>query len=193
MANSIESVFNRYRYDIGAARKSRSWFDQQTNLLRSKAVPSRIIQQNSALMKPTIVPGNLYLFMYDALNKDTLPYWDMFPLVFPYRRTGNTFFGLNFHYMPPVLRVKILEKLYGFRTNDKMDGTTRLKLSWQLISSASTYHPLANCVKQYRFDQVQTRFLKIEPKDWVTAMMLPSERFVGSTRDKIWTETRNKR
>lgn len=192
MANNLQTVFDRYKYDISATKKSKDWYQQQVNKLRNKTTPSRMMREQPSQLRGTIVPGNMYMYFYDPLTKETLPYYDMFPLVFPYRRVGGNFWGLNFHYIPPVLRVKILDRLMTYKTNDKMDGTTRLRLSWNLISSAASLKPLQACVRQYRFDQVQSRFLKVDPNDWVTAMLLPVESFIGDSKSNIWREGRER-
>ena len=50
--------------------------------------------------------GRLNMFFYDPKFKKTLPYYDRFPLVFPFKRgftrqraiEGGSFLGLNLHY-----------------------------------------------------------------------------------------------
>ena len=47
-----------------------------------------------------IRPGRLYLYGYDAKLKKTLPYYDMFPIVFPFAKVAGGFMGINMHYLP---------------------------------------------------------------------------------------------
>ena len=71
----------------------------------------------------------LYMYMYDPKLKATLPYYDRFPLVFPFSKTPDGFIGLNMHYLPYQLRMVLLDRLLTFRTNARMDETTRLRYS----------------------------------------------------------------
>jgi hypothetical protein len=189
MSNPFESL----TYNKSAFRKSESWFTAEVNKLKNSAKfrPNNIMQKSSNYVTK-LRPGELYMFFYDAKTKDKLPFWDTFPLVFPFRLTEETFFGLNLHYMSPMERTKILGKLYNFITTKTINENTRLRLSWDFIQSASNLHPLQNCVKQYRYDQVQSRILKVNAEDWISAVMLPTERFVGGSRNKVWTDTRRR-
>jgi hypothetical protein len=48
--------------------------------------------------------GNMYLFSYDPKHKDTLPYYDRFPLIFPINKAKGGFLGITMHYLTPILR-----------------------------------------------------------------------------------------
>ena len=41
--------------------------------------------------------GQMYMYFYEAKTKDTLPYFDRFPLVFPFAKVKGGFYGLNMH------------------------------------------------------------------------------------------------
>lgn len=189
MKDSFQSFFDAHQIDVNMRRKSATWYQDQIKQLKGKTNPRKLISSEQDMLRSRIVPGNMYLFFYDPKTKDKLPYYDTFPLIFPYKKVGNNFWGLNFHYIQPALRVRMLDNLWKFKTNNAMDATTKMKLSWQLISSASTLKPLQPCVKQYRLDHVRSRFMLIEPKDWVTALLLPVERFVGATPNRVWNES----
>ena len=114
----------------------------------------------------------------------------MFPLVFPYAKTEDGFIGLNMHYLPYNLRIRLLDSLLVFKTNNRMDETTRLKYSWQLIDGISRFKEAKPCIKQYLAGHVRTTFRKVDSSDWATAMLLPVERFVGDSKQAIWAESR---
>ena len=44
--------------------------------------------------------GSMYMYEYSAKHKDTLPYYDRLPLIFPYKKVKGGFYGLNMHYLP---------------------------------------------------------------------------------------------
>lgn len=189
---NLLDVFEKNKYTLeDASKKSRAWFSQQVLLLRGQRItPDKIMRGNPTQMKQQIYPGFLYMFAYDPKYKETLPYYDRFPLVFPYARFSGGFIGLNMHYLPYPMRITLLDRLMTFANNDKMDQTTKIKYSWQLIEGASRYSLAKPCIKQYLMDHVESPFRKIESKDWATAMMLPVEQFTKATREQVWTDSR---
>jgi hypothetical protein len=190
--STLLDVFEKNKYTLDdASKKSRAWFSQQVLLLRGQRItPQKVMAGNVRQLKQQVQPGSLYMFAYDPKYKDTLPYYDRFPLVFPYARFSGGFIGLNMHYLPYPMRITLLDRLMTFANNEKMDETTKLKYSWQLIDGASRYSLAKPCIKQYLMDHVESPFRKIESKDWATAMMLPVEQFTKATREQVWTDSR---
>jgi len=154
-----------------------------------RIAPMTLIRSDSSKNVTKIIPGEMYLFAYDPKLKDTLPYWDMYPLVFPFRRLPDGFIGLNMHYLPYMLRARILDRLMSYATNKTMDQTTRLKFSWATIQSASKLQLAESCVHRYLLSNVKSPFKRIESAHWATALMLPVEKFVGSSKQRVWTES----
>lgn len=192
MANnqSLLDLFERNRFDRNLSKKSKTWFEQQTLLLsKQRITPQKILKNDPSALKAQIIPGNLYMFLYDAKNKDTLEYWDRFPLVFPFRAVEGGFLGLNLHYLPYKLRATLMDRLLQFKNNDKFDETTRLRYSWSLIAGVSKFKMAEPCVKHYLKQHVKSPFVKVDAQDWSTAMMLPVESFVGATKQKVWTDS----
>ena len=184
-------IFRKNQYQLAAASKqSQTWFMQQARSLSGQNIqPLRLIRSTPDKNVTKIVPGELYLFMYDALHKDKLPYWDMFPLVFPFRKLNDGFIGLNMHYLPYALRIEVLDRLMDFKTNSRLNDNTRLKYSWATINAASRYSSALPCVHRYLSSQLQTPLKRIDPQDWATALMLPVERFVGASKQQVWAES----
>lgn len=184
-------IFSKNQYQLAdAAKKSRSWFQQQATLLgRQQIQPLRLIKSEPSKNVAKIIPGELYLFMYDAKHQDTLQYWDMFPMVFPFRKLSDGFIGLNLHYLPYAMRITLLDRLMAFRTNSLMNENTRLKYSWSLIQSMSKLKMANSCVHRYLLPHIQSPLKRIDAADWTTALMLPVERFVGASKSRVWTES----
>lgn len=134
--------------------------------------------------------GSMYMYYYDPKHKATLPYYDRFPLVFPYRKVENGFMGLNLHYLPLNYRAKLMDALYDVANNDKFDETTKLKFNYNILNSASKYKYFAPCVKHYLTEQVRSRFLYVYPSEWDIALFLPLERFQGASKQKVWAESK---
>lgn len=184
-------TFRKNQYNIqNAVQQSRSWFQQQALLLGKQGIqPQRLIRSEPSRNVARIVPGEMYLFNYDAKHAEDLPYWDMFPLVFPFRRLRDGFIGLNMHYLPYQLRVQLLDRLMDFRTNKTLNENTKLKYSWSTINAASRYANAIPCVHRYLLTQIQSPLKKIDSQDWATALMLPVERFVGASKQQVWSNS----
>lgn len=189
--SSIVDVFEKNQYDLAtAAKKSRVWFDAEiVSLMKQRITPKKVMNNDHADLKSRVVPGSLYMYMYDPKYKEELPYYDRFPLVLPYDTFPGGFIGLNLHYVPYQMRVVLLDRLMTFATNQNFTETTRIKYSWDLVRSASRYAAAKPCIKQYLNNHVVSPFRKIHPQDWVTALMLPVEQFVGDNKVSIWKES----
>lgn len=190
--STLLDVFQKNQYDLKTAvKKSRAWFEQQVLIMtRQQLTPQRVLNGNPEQLVTKIIPGHLYMFVYDPKTKDTLPYYDRFPLVFPFRKTPDGFIGLNMHYLPYPLRITLLDNLLTFASNQRFDETTRLKYSWALIDGISRYAAAKPCVKQYLVGHVRTQFRQVESNNWATAMLLPVERFVGASKQEIWADSK---
>lgn len=185
------NIFNKNQVDLKTAvKQSQTWFQQQSVLLgRQRIIPLQLIKSEPQRNVNRIIPGEMYLFAYDAKTKDTLPYWDMFPLVFPFKKLKDGFIGLNMHYLPYAMRVRLLDRLMDFKTNSLLNDTTRLRYSWSTIQGASRFKMAEPCVHRYLTDHIQSSLKKIDSNDWATALLLPVERFVGASKQRVWTES----
>jgi hypothetical protein len=191
MADQLQDIFKKNQYDLKAAAKnSRNWFQQQSLLLtKQRITPANIIKSDASKLKATIVPGSLYMFLYDPKHKETLEYYDRFPLVFPYEKTPDGFMGLNMHYLPYQPRILLLQRLMNFATNKQMNENTRINYSWGLIRGVSKFQWAEPCLKHYLKDHLRSSLRKIEPMDWATAMLLPVEQFVGANKTSVWANS----
>lgn len=190
--STYNQIFQKNHYDLkNAVRKSEQWFQQQVTLMKTaqRITPSNLMRTASEKNRTKVLPGEMYMFYYDPKMKDTLPYWDSFPLVFPFRVVPGGFLGLNMHYLPYKLRVVLLDRLALFRNNSQYNEQTRLKLSWNVISGMSRSELVKPCVHKYLAAHVKSPFKKIEAQDWTTALMLPVEQFVGAAKQQVWTES----
>lgn len=190
--STIKDVFEKNKYDLQtAALKSKSWFDQQVyQLSRQNITPPKVLNGNPDQTVSSVMPGHLYMYMYDPKLKAELPYYDRFPLVFPFSKTEDGFIGLNMHYLPYQLRMVLLDRLLQFRTNKRMDETTKLRYSWQAIDGMSKFAAAQPCVKRYLIGHVRSKFRRINADDWATAMLLPVERFVGASKEAVWQDSK---
>ena len=189
MTNMLD-VFEKHKYDPSIVTKSKTWFRQQAILLKKEGIRSTRMYKNSGEYVTSIRPGNMYMFFYDPKMKDTLPYYDRFPLVFPINRAKGGFLGLNMHYLPYKLRATLMDALYDVASNDKFDETTKIKASYGILNSATKYKEFQPTIKHYLSDHVVTKFVYINPVEWDVALFLPVEKFVGANRTKVWEDSK---
>ena len=95
MANNIFQTINM---KTGDDRKSYQWYRDQVRNLGSGLTGTQLLRNEK--LSSRIVPGNMYLFMYDPKHKETLPYYDTVPLVLPFKSVPEGFLGINLHYLP---------------------------------------------------------------------------------------------
>lgn len=126
----------------------------------------------------TIVPGAMYMYNYDPKFKDTLPMYDRFPLVFPFRVQSDRFWGINMHYLALPKRAMLMDALYDISSNKRYDESTRLQLSYGVLNGAAKFKLFKTCVKQYLRSHVQAKFIYIYPSEWDVALFLPVDKFV---------------
>jgi hypothetical protein len=191
---TLDQLSKKISYDKSSARKSLAWFEDQIAYLKNQVSPASLMSAGNR-MRGSIIPGQMYLYFYRPKHMDTLPYYDTFPLVIPFSRTAETFTGLNFHYLPPKIRLVLLKNLLDFSTDSKLTERTRLRLSWDYIGGISKYRGVSVAVKSYRYDHVDSQFLFVPADQWFNAVMLPMERFntgknmVYVDKKLVWKDT----
>lgn len=186
----LTRIFEKYKYDQSIQNKSKAWFSQQALLLAKTPINQTALFKQETKVA-SVLPGNLYMFYYDPKNKETLPYYDRFPLVFPFQKSPQGFLGLNMHYLPTYYRVQLMTRLMQFAKNKSFDESTKIKYSWSLIKGVSKFKAAEVCIKSYLKDHVKSTFIQVKPENWHTAMMLPVEKFIGSSKLKVWGDSLN--
>jgi len=181
----FQKIFDKYRYSPDVVIKSKTWFSQQVALMSKRSINERkLFSENKTVEK--LKPGKLYLYYYDPKHKATLPWYDKFPLVFPYQADSNSFIGLNMHYLSYYYRIKLMTMLMKFSTNSKLNEKTQLMYSWQVLSSIAQHELVEQTIHKYLIDHVRSVFIEIPATDWYTALMLPVERFTKASKTQVW-------
>ena len=176
--------------DFGA--KVRSSPGQKERIDYHRPSLRNMMKENADQLTTRIEPGSMYMYFYDAKHKDTLPFWDRFPLIFPFRVKGKYFYGINLHYLDLPMRAALMDELYSITNNKKFNESTKLKMSYKVLNSASKFAAFKPCVKMYLASHVQSKFLYIKPENWDTCLFLPTEKFVGATKAQVWADSRRK-
>jgi hypothetical protein len=181
--------YRAYAKDFGAKiRDTGSQHSGRIDYVRISE--TKFMNENKSALTSTIMPGSMYMFMYDPKYKETLPYYDRFPLIFPFRVQKDRFWGINLHYLPLNYRAILMDSLYELANNKQYDESTKLRLSWRLLNSAARAKYVKPCVKQYLLSHVDTRFMWVNPEYWDSAIFLPLERFEKKNKTQVWTESR---
>lgn len=122
--------------------------------------------------------GKMYMYFYDAKYKDILPFFDIFPLVFPIEFYKDGFLGLNLHYLPLTIRAQLMDALYSTTNNQRYNNTTILQINYRILKSqANRFDGYTKCVKRYLYSHVQSAFHYVNPTDWDKALFLPLQKW----------------
>jgi hypothetical protein len=188
MANIFDKILEISPIEAGKKSKSAlEWFRQKAS--GSKISPNTLLTAGDYRQNfvPSPLPGSMFLFQYDAKHKETLPYWDMYPLIFPIQMDATGFLGINLHYLPPTLRASLFSSLVGFGSKNEFED---LKLSYSILTKYSRLSYFKPCLKRYLFSHVKSPFLYIEPDEWPIAIFLPLQRFQGAGSGKVYADSR---
>ena len=158
------------------AGKSSMWFRQEVAKIRKHPINTKsFIVADSADVTKKLEVGRMYLFRYAPKYMDTLPIWDEYPLVLPFRSTDNGFIAINFHYLPYRQRAWVLDKL--MRTSGS--ETQRLRVSWQILNNLSRVDVGAFATHRYIMANITTPLRLIRSDDYAKAILLPIAKMHG--------------
>lgn len=191
MAGTLETYLEKNHRDRSIVDKSIDWYRKQVKALTNTITPNRMLSGGGMFdTRPRI--GKMYSYYYDPKGKETLPYYDRFPLTMIVGPAEKGFYGLNLHYLPHRLRARLLDHLMLYATSKTLTESSRLRLSYDLLTASSKLRYFQPCFKHYLLSNVQTRLLVIPATEWFTAIMLPVERFVGANPNKVWRDSLRK-
>lgn len=174
------------------SRESLEWLRKNYASMRPTDVTERQFRKDPDRRRSRPLPGRLYMFLYNPKMKNELPYWDRFPLVFPYKIIEGGFMGLNMHYIAPRYRAVLMDSLYNTINNTAFDETTRLRINYDLLNSASKYRWFKPCVKHYLTSHMASEFFYIHPEEWNLALFVPSEQFQKARKSAVWADSKGK-
>ena len=171
LINDFRSTLRDKVKNEGAAanNKSSKWF--------AETIKKNI--RGHQVSKPT--PGKLYTYAYDAKHKDTLPYWDKFPLIvylgLGKQGSSTLMYGLNLHYIPPKARQQFLEELLkNYASTSTITNKTKLKINWSKVKG---FQGADKMIKAYLPGNIKGPMIEIKPSDWANVVMLPLQQFVS--------------
>ena len=184
----IQSVLDAARAESGTSGvKSVNWFREKIQDF-GKPGPQQLLRDGRRTKGVNF--GTLNMFIYSPKHKKTLPYYDTFPLVLPIGPAAGGFMGLNFHYLPIQMRIRLLDKI--------VDGGGSLNVAAQtgkrprLITDYSQLKriPMAKAiVKHYLTGYVKSDFRAITSEELIVAALLPVQRFQKGSAQAAYLDT----
>jgi len=190
----MSDIFNRLERNAFRAgitprtKESRAWFMKKAMNMRSINREALMKEDPiKARSKQTI--GGMYMFTYDPKHKDTLPYYDIFPLVIVIGPAKGGFLGLNLHYLPPKLRMQFFANLMDIQGSN-MDDDSKFALTYRMLKKSSSLRYFKPCVKHYLNSQVTSKFAEVPAPEWEIAIFLPTAQFRKANSYKVHYDSR---
>ena len=158
----MATIFDKIRNEVGDRDLSLTWYKRKVSELASRISAGRLMREGKILKTPGF--NQLNFFRYNPKTKAILPYYDTFPLVMPIDSAKGGFLGINFHYLPIPLRMRLLETL----AKRKFDGDYSKLKNIKLIKP---------CVKHYLKSQFASGFYRLDELDYAPAIFMPVQSF----------------
>lgn len=172
-------------------KESQKWF---TNRIKGIARINEVsfLKDPNLVRKSRFFPGYMYHFTYDPKTKETLPFYDTFPLILAVAPAPGGFYGLNLHYLKPLTRALFLDKLMDIASKTEFDEKTRFRLNYNLLSGSKRFKEFAPCFKHYLTTNITSRLMMVPSQEWETAIFLPTEKFEGANKKTVWKDSKKK-
>lgn len=170
-------------------QQSRDWFRRKAQQLR-RVNRNQLMKEEPIQLSNREVVGSMQMFFYDPKLKETLPYYDSFPLVVVIGPAEGGFLGLNLHYLPPILRAKLLDGLLDTISDTKYTDDTKFNITYSMLKRAARMKYFKPCVKHYLYGHVRSRFARVPAPEWEIAAFLPSADFQKAGKNKVYSDSR---
>ena len=173
--------FTQYRDELEEgtitprSKASREWF-----LGKLKSIGDGSVDRNAMLKSDSLSPasktiaGKMYMFWYLPKHRETLPYFDKFPLVLPLEITGQTLTALNLHYLPIDLRQSLFYSLLNRVNNNKYDESTVMQVTYETLKGSSAMKAHRPCIKKYLAGRIMGNIVNVPAQEWEIAVHLPT-------------------
>jgi hypothetical protein len=102
----------------------------------------------------------------------------------------NGFYGLNLHYLNPMTRAALMDKLINVATNRRYNENTRLRINYEILSAAKQYREFKPCFKHYLTKHLKSKIVFVPASEWDIALFLPTEQFKGANKRTVWKESK---
>ena len=134
-----------------------------------------------------VVYGKMFFYEYDAKYKETLPYWDRFPLTIFFDFQPPHLMGLNLHYLPPYHRAALMDAIFKYKSSPELDSNTFLRLNWNQLRRIPEVKP---AVKKYLVSNVGYA-VQIPADEWDVAVYLPVARWQKGSEAQVYKDSKD--
>lgn len=182
--------------NLDAGRKeTAAWYRDAQQVVSGQQIMTR--------NRPRLIPqrrlttnliGRMIMYYYEPLDKSkqSMPYFDQFPLVIPINIYPKGWLGLNLHYISPALRVDLLDSLYSLYNDQHLDENKRLRISYRTLQNVMRIRFFQPTVHRYGNARLRSRIYVVDPTEWDLTLLLPTERFIGASKQRVWNDSRRK-
>ena len=181
---AVSKYIQSVKDEVKGRPRSTQWYKDKIKEF-GKPTALNLIRDGKRDSKPFY--GKLNMFVYDPKHKKKLPYYDTFPLVLPLETYPDGFLGINMHYLPISLRIKLLDRLVDFSNNTKFDESTRLIVDYSKLKSIKLIKPTLH---RYLAGQMKSQFRRIDADEFTIAALLPVQRFKKASDKTVWSDSR---
>jgi len=180
MANILDPLVDKQ----GGIRKSANWYRSNVASIADRVTARKLMNQGKLIGRPSV--GRLNMFFYDPKLKKTLPYYDTFPLVLPLEPIKGGFMGMNFHYLPPLLRFRLLQRMQRF-ADGGLNEKTKIDATYDDVKGIGLVKPT---IKKYLYGHVRSQFLRIDFDEAALAVYLPVQQFKKAGTNRVYADSR---
>jgi hypothetical protein len=169
--------------------KSEEWF---TSKVKELSMPSRtkLLKDEALEKRSKVLVGDMVMYFYDPKTKDTLPYYDKFPLTIVVGPAPGGFYGLNLHYVNPVARARLLNELFKLAPKNLTTDSRLARLRYDMLQGVKKYKEYEPCFKRYLISNVKSQMSRVPMTDWETAIYLPIQQFKKKSSRSVWAQSR---
>ena len=171
------------------SKEANDWFAANVKKL-GKIGSSKMLKDDRLRKQAGASPGDMVMYTYNPKHKETLPYYDTFPLTIVVGPAKGGFYGINLHYLPPKVRAIFLDKLNDVASNQKFNATTRFKITYKLLQSTAKYKYFKPCFKHYLTEGVSSNIMKVNAAEWNIAIFLQTASFKKKSTGFVWAQSR---
>ena len=182
---AIKNFIQQVQQSAKGRPKSTEWYRDK---IKEFGTPKTLDLIRDGKQAKSPFGGRLNMFVYAPKFARKLPYYDTFPLVLPIESYSDGFLGINLHYLPIPLRIRLLDRLNDFSNNTKFDKTTRLNVSYNQLRRVRLIRPT---IKRYLAGKVKSRFRRVDADEFTVATLLPVARFKKGSQAEVYKDSRN--
>lgn len=192
MSNLFQNLqYQAFRAGINPRTKeAQSWFRKKAQALGKSINRRDLMAEDEITLASRPLIGSMNMFFYDPKHKETLPFYDRFPLAILVGPAPKGFYGINLHYLPVALRARFLDGLMDITNNKKYDDSTKFEVTYNMLQASSKLRYFKPCYKHYLTAHVKSRFARVSAPEWEIATFLPTASWEKASQSTIYKASR---